>query len=138
MRLKGISYNPKTGVVCRHGKPVTTADKRGYKQINQGGKTIRQHRLAWYLTYGYWPKEIDHINGDKGDNRLFNLRECTRSTNMLNRPPQSNNKLGIKGVYWLKHAKQYEVYYKSKRIGLFKTLDEAVQRRDEYVLGTEV
>ena len=138
MRLKGISYNPKTGVVCRHGKPITTADSRGYKQINEGGKTVRQHRLAWYLTYGYWPKEIDNINGDKGDNRLFNLRECTRSTNMLNTPAQSNNKLGIKSVYWNKGAKKYEVNVRGKYLGLFSTVKQAVKRRDEFALGTEV
>lgn len=136
MQLKGISYNPKTGDVCRNGKPLTTTDPRGYKQSKINGKTMRLHRVAWYLTYGYWPKEIDHINGDKGDNRLFNLRECTRSTNMLNRPAQSNNKLGIKGVYWLKHANQYEVYHRGKRIGLCKTLEEAVKRRDDHVLGS--
>ena len=134
MRLTGVSYNPKTGVICRDGKPVTTTDSQGYKRLQVERKSIRQHRVAWYLAYGYWPKEVDHINGDKSDNRLNNLRECTRSTNMLNRPAQSNNKLGVKNVWWHKQAEKYALTIKGKHIGLFDTVEEAVKRRDEYAL----
>lgn len=139
MRLTGVSYNPKTGAICRNGEPVTTTDSQGYKRVWNNGKSLRQHRVGWYLVYGYWPQELDHINGDKSDNRLINLRECTRSTNMLNRPAQSNNSLGVKNVYWNKAAKKYEVNVKGKYLGVFSTVDDAIKRRDEHgSLGSQV
>jgi len=131
MKLTGISYNPKTGVMCRHGKPCMSPNKRGWKKIQINGKTMLQHRVAWFLVYGFWPKEIDHINQDKADNRLINLRACTRSINSLNRGPRSDNKTGHQGVSWIPERKKYRAWYRNKHLGLFKTLEEAVARRRE-------
>ena len=128
MRLTGISYNPKTGVLSRNGKPIT-AKHRGYVYFKVDGRKLLGHRVAWYLTYGYWPKEIDHINRDKGDNRLINLRQCSRSTNVLNRSAQSNSTTGARGVYWDKRLSKYKVQYRNKHYGVFTTLEEAIARR---------
>ena len=62
----------------------------GYIEVNlrYGGKQYRTmgHRIAWFLYYGYWPEHyLDHINGDKKDNRITNLREATHTQNMANR-----------------------------------------------------
>ena len=68
------------------GKPaLTSMDKRGYYRGAIGGKNVYAHRAALALAYGEWPQgEVDHINRDKSDNRLCNLREVTHSENRRN------------------------------------------------------
>lgn len=129
MRLTGISYNPKTGVISRHGKPVMGTDSQEYRKIKVNGKWLLQHRVAWYLAYGFVPKYIDHINRDKKDNRLINLRGCTASMNKLNMSLQSNNTSGAKGVTFDSNSGKWRVQYRNKHIGLFETFEEAVKRR---------
>lgn len=59
-------------------------DNYGYLKGRVFGRNVRAHRAAWFLTYGHWPEEIDHINGDRADNRLCNLRACGREGNVRN------------------------------------------------------
>jgi hypothetical protein len=133
MRLAGISYCPSTGVISRHGKPRNATNSRGYKVIKIEDKYLYQHRVAWYLTYGFWPDAIDHINRDKSDNRLINLRACTRSTNSLNRNLNSNNTSGVRGVCYDKATKKWIVQYKSKTIGRYPTFQQAKEVANELV-----
>ena len=130
MRLKGISYNPKTGIMCRNGKE-RNATSRGYKFIQVGRKCIPQHRVAWFLAYGFWPDEIDHINQDKADNRLINLRACTHSTNMLNRGLRADNTSGVTGVSYNKAAKKWTVTYRGKYRGRYPTFQQAKEVANE-------
>lgn len=88
------SYNPETGIITTKGRskrwPVERElshinKKSGYIIVDFQDINIRVHRLAWLLYYGRWPKgDIDHINGIRIDNRLCNLRECTRRENAQN------------------------------------------------------
>ncbi len=86
-----LDYNPDTGVFVRKkykaGVVTGTKNKAGYIVIGLGGKTHYAHRLAFLITWGYLPKFIDHINGDKSDIRIINLRGCTKSQNGMNRGP---------------------------------------------------
>ena len=66
------------------GRKLGATNKRGYVAICIDGKTYYAHRLAWFYVHNEWPDEIDHINRNKSDNRIRNLRVCTRSENMLN------------------------------------------------------
>jgi len=65
------------------------------------------HRLIFLLEYGYLPPEVDHINGDRQDNRIENLRPATRSENQCNRPALASNTSGYPGVSWHKKSKAW-------------------------------
>ena len=74
-------------------------NEKGYYRIELGGRRYFAHRLAWYLHYGEWPSAmIDHINGDRKDNRIANLRLANQSQNSANAKRYSNNSTGYKGV----------------------------------------
>lgn len=74
-----------------------TLDGKGYPRLGIAGKRYTAHRLAWFYVHGVWPSDdIDHINGDRTDNRLCNLRPATRSENNFNKG--SSAKSGFKGV----------------------------------------
>jgi len=73
------------------------------------GKQHKAHRLIWLYVYGEMPKEIDHINGDRQDNRLENLRSVTRSQNQFNKAMAQNNTSGYRGVSWHKKSQQWVI-----------------------------
>ena len=80
----------------------------GYRQIRLNKKLYYCHRIAWLLEKGVWPKVcIDHINRDRLDNRICNLREATRKENSWNTDIRKNNKSGSHCVYWHKKANKW-------------------------------
>lgn len=82
-----LSYNPETGTFCKlsSGKNVGCKNKDGYVLITIDGRLYRAHRVAWLLVHGEWPQGVlDHINRDRADNRIYNLRDSTRSENTQN------------------------------------------------------
>lgn len=103
---------------------------RGYviRNINKGqvGNT-KMHRLIMRVPDG---QGIDHINGNKLDNRKENLRVCTQSQNSANKTKQSNNTSGYKGVYWENWTNKWraKIMFEGKNypIGRFRTIREAV------------
>ena len=108
-RLKELlSYDPDTGHFRwrrawgrrRMNAPAGCVDveRGGYIVIGIDRVVHQAHRLAWLYMFGRLPLFIDHINCDRGDNRLCNLRECERSQNQANRGKQANNTSGFKGV----------------------------------------
>lgn len=64
------------------------------------GKPYRTHRLIYLYHHGHMPKQIDHIDGNKYNNRIENLRECLPSHNSMNIGVKKNNTTGAKGVTW--------------------------------------
>ena len=84
------------------------------------------HRLAWFYIHGVWPKQIDHINGDRMDNRLCNLRNANNSQNQANMKAKSNNRLGIRGISFTGRSYLVQIKKDGKAIrALFPTLAEA-------------
>lgn len=98
----------------------------GYRLVGFNGREYGAHRLIWLWWHGVHPSgHIDHINLDRADNRITNLRDCTQSQNMGNRRPQSNNTSGFKGVSYSKVAKKWSATLQGKHLGLFVTPDDA-------------
>jgi hypothetical protein len=117
-------------------KPAFTAtDGKGYKVGALNYKLIRAHRIIWLLSYGEWPNTIDHINGNKLDNRLDNLRSVSHAENMRNLPIKSNNTSGYLGVTWAKRDKKWSVRIKhngrTHSLGNFAILSDAIRKRKE-------
>jgi HNH endonuclease len=84
--------------------------------------------------YGYWPTDdIDHINGDKADNRIINLREATSAQGQANRPTPRSNTSGAKGVVRHKDVWRAQIGVNSQTIylGLFKSKEEAINVRKQ-------
>ena len=82
------------------GNFAGTQCKDGYFAVSFANKKIKAHKIVWFLHYKSWPKKlIDHINGNKFDNRIENLREASFSENQANKRLSKQNISGIKNVY---------------------------------------
>jgi hypothetical protein len=152
-RLKELlSYDPETGVFTwrvRRGGKATVGAKAGnietcnkksgknttYIRILIDGKKYKAHSLVYLYTKGYLPKEIDHIDTNGINNRLLNLRECTRSNNEWNKGIMSRNSTGVKGVCMSRNRFRAQITCEGKRLGKnFLTIEEARDWRHEKAL----
>jgi hypothetical protein len=110
-------------------RPVS---KDRYKQVRINGSMHRVHRIIWLWVYGEIPKGmvIDHVNGDKHDNRLANLRLASRKQNNQNRVP---TRRGYKGIS--KRRGKWAAYISEDNrtvcIGVYNTPEEAARAYDE-------
>lgn len=152
--LKHLDYSPDTGLFTWKKRQPTdfphdnfrnTWNRRcagkipgfiavnGYRYIDLLGKRFLAHRLAWFITYNEWPKEdVDHINNDRNDNRLSNLRLASRYQNLQNAKIRSNNTSGYKGVSWRKDTRKWDVRIrehggKYRYFGSFDTKEAAAE-----------
>jgi len=97
-------------------------------QFNKKRVRFQAHRLAWLLYYGEWPKyQVDHINRNRSDNRIVNLREANPIENRWNCSAAKNNKLGEKGIHKAGNKYRVKITHLGKRIeiGRFYDLQEA-------------
>ncbi len=114
---KAFSYDPLTGLFswlistnrCIHiGDEAGTTKPDGYVYLYLNNLSFLAHRVAWALHYGCWPAvPLDHRNTTKNDNRIDNFRLASVTENNRNRPKQSNNTSGYKGVTFNKAAQKY-------------------------------
>lgn len=117
------------------GKEAFTAYSRdGYKRGTVFRKGLQAHRVVWAIYYGEWPEgNIDHIDHDKTNNRIENLRIVTNVENQRNMSKQKRNKSGVTGVHWKERDNRWQasigVNGKTKALGYFKNFEDAVSRR---------
>lgn len=116
------------------GKPaLTTIDSTGYKHGRLLDKKCYAHRVILALRNGYWPEEVDHIDGNVANNSLQNLRATTHKGNQRNTKRPSHNKSGTVGVYWNAArdiwTAQIHVDGKSVYIGEFASMEHAKRAR---------
>lgn len=119
------------------GTKAGWTDSSGYLHIALFSRPWKAHRLSWAIHYGVWPDgDVDHINRNKSDNRICNLRIATRQQNMFNMSPTKRSKLGLKGISWDRNRYRVSATFNGKNhyIGRFKTLDEAKAAYDAYIV----
>jgi hypothetical protein len=121
---------------ARAGRKIGTILPNGYVHIMINGRFYKGHRLAWLYMTGEWPAEqIDHVNGERSDNRWSNLRHCSASQNSFNRKKYRNNSTSVTGVYWHKRSQRWtasiDVSRKRISLGYFDSIDDAGRSRRE-------
>lgn len=99
-----------------------------------GRSRVFAHRIAWAMHYGEWPQDcIDHVNRDRKDNRIGNLRVVSRAENMRNLPLAVNNTTGAVGVSWDRARMRWraQIGYGRRQVSLgrYGTLEEAITAR---------
>lgn len=139
-----VHYNNETGIftwsVDRGGRVkkgnVCGSIKQGYIIIKIMGKSYPAHRLAFLYMIGRFPEiHVDHINGDRSDNRFCNLVECTQKENAKNRSLSLHNKSGTTGVSFRKRNSKWVASitknYKKISLGEFSEKKDAILARKE-------
>jgi len=139
-RLKELfTYNKSTGklyykISTKHsinvGDIAGCLGSHNYLQIKINRKSYLVHRIIWKLIHNEEPNIIDHIDGNKLNNRIKNLRSVTQTANLCNRnKPKKNSKSGYIGVSWHIRANRWQaninVNSKDTHLGLFDTAEEA-------------
>ncbi len=131
-----LFWKPRKGLPkTKWGQEAFTSTRTdGYKQgcINQ--RKFLGHRVVYALAFGQWPQGcIDHINGDKSDNRPENLRDVSHAENHRNMPKPANNTSGHVGVTWQRKLKkwgaQIKIEQRVKWLGTYASLSDAIAAR---------
>ena len=135
-----LDYEPETGIFrwrvqpsrsVKAGAVAGSVNSLGYILIRVNGTNFAAHRLAWLYTHRVMPThDIDHINGDKRDNRIANLRDVSQSMNQQNQTrPQKRGTSGYRGVSWHKRAKRWwariKINGRNKHLGYFSNPEDA-------------
>lgn len=126
-----LHYDAVTGVFTRLNTDCPVGwNQSGYLKYEVLGKKYYLHRLVWLYIHGVFPdEELDHINNNRADNRLCNLRPVTPLQNRYNTPVRRDNQSGFKGVEFVKHLNKYRACIKiegvRKRSKLYLTAEEA-------------
>jgi len=137
--FRKLNYDQETGIFTwkydgtrgvRAGDVAGSRMTHGYIVLSIGGKKALGHRIAWLFAHGEFAQgNIDHINRDKSDNRIANLRLATSEQNAQNRLKNCKNTSGFKGVTWHKRDKRWQAAITVKRkvlhLGYYKTPEDA-------------
>lgn len=132
VKSAGAQANARNGRLA--GKQVGTLGREGYFRANVDGQLLYCHRIAWAIYHGEWPaNHIDHINHDRADNRISNLRVVTPTENNRNFSG-SRDRLDVpfgvcrslNGKRWIAHIK---ISGRKRHLGVFDLLDDAIAAR---------
>jgi len=135
---KGIAkWREHRGSKARKGEIAGSKTSNGYVRItlriNKILYEVSLHRLIFYKHNNYLPKQIDHINRKKNDNRILNLRESCPTRNQWNKETPSNNSSGFRGVRYIDRNNKYSVSIQKNKnrinVGTFSNLEDAIFAR---------
>ena len=148
--FKDLEYCPDTGSffwkktrnqMAVEGSEAGCVDNKGYRVITYDGKRYKAHRLAWFFVHNQWPKnQIDHIDENKSNNRISNLRDVSQSVNQHNISiARKDNTSGHRAIHWHKQHQKWNVRVqlegKRHEVGLFEDLEDAIQARNNFLGG---
>lgn len=143
-RLKELFEYQNGNFICKKTgkikKIVPITNHHRYCRVSVDGKAYAFHRLVYLYHHGKQPKVVDHIDNNRENNRIENLRSATQSENCLNRVRHCNNKSGYKNVMWHKKTNKWAVLisvnHKRKYFGFYDDLElaglVAEEARDKY------
>lgn len=141
-----LYYDPETGIFTwlmsrgnvKSGVIAGCIITQRYRQIMISCKRYPAHRLAFLFMTGEIPEEVDHINGERADNRWINLRACIHRQNCGNQKQRKDNTSGFKGVHLYRPSNKWlaSIGHKGKRIhlGLFVTAEAAAEAYNKAAL----
>ena len=119
------------GRTYKAGDDVGGINGDGYYAVQLNNKKYRIHKLVFLMHHGYTAEVVDHINSNRTDSRIENLREADLFKNQHNRKINKNNSSGIKGVSWNARSKKWMARIKHQNkdhhIGYFFDLKDAAQ-----------
>jgi hypothetical protein len=134
-----LDYNPTTGSLRwkKNNKEAGYYDQRGYRCVIFNRRNYKTHRIVWKMYYGEDPGPmLDHIDRNKSNNAINNLREVDNGQNMHNTGLRHDNKTGQRGVCWANHAKKWMVSCmkdnKRHNLGYYDDLDQAVKVAQDF------
>ncbi len=128
-----LAYDPQTGLLTRreNGKrALYTLNYAGYFWGRVQSKLVLAHRAAWAISHGEWVSTLDHINRDKLDNRICNLRSVTAFENARNTAGKSEKKSRYIGVGYLPSANRWVARCCETYLGCFESELEAAKCYD--------
>jgi hypothetical protein len=125
----GHLYRKTSRGCMKAGGKVGFINDKGYISVNLNGKHTLVHRLIWLMQHGEMPTLIDHIDGNRANNKIENLRLADRAQNMHNKPAHRNNTSGRKGVSWHKKSNKWmaQIVCRGKHhyLGVYESIDQA-------------
>lgn len=124
----GLYWKHDRGSNAKAGNKAGRLLKTGYRSIHISGRRYQEHRLVYLWHHGFMPKQVDHINRVKSDNRIENLRAADHSNNQMNTDTRGSRS-GLRGVRLVPKTGRWaaRIYRNGKeiRIGTFATPEEA-------------
>ena len=135
--IENFTYNSNTGELIRTSRKTSNGclDSKGYLIIKFNGKPYKAHRLVWLYCNKEMPKNIiDHINGNKNDNRIENLRDVDFLVNAQNHSKKPNQTTGYVGIYKDETTKRLKSKFTTQfnnKTFRFATLEDCVEFRKQ-------
>jgi hypothetical protein len=145
-RVKELfSYSESTGYFTRlksvkghysaAGSVAGCIEQNGYRSISIDNRRIKAHKLVFLYLQGFIPDMVDHIDGNRDNNTINNLRVATASENQKNRKLGKSNKSGMSGVRWLPKSAKWQADIRVDReliyLGRWEDKELAIQARKE-------
>lgn len=147
-----LHYDPETGVFTRKVRTaqrhqvgdradfiITGGGQKGYYRVTVDSVRYMAHRLAWFYVHGVWPtNDIDHKDGDRGNNRIINLRDVPNRVNRQNiRKAMTRNRSGLLGAYFHQN-RWYARLQLNRKIVYLAPFDTPEEAHAAYVVAKRI